>query len=148
MEASSYIPLRYFMIHIFTKWKLSYVDVVSIFCYCIISNSCHDPCFWHASVLVSLISVLVSLVLTWANIPCCRLYILCFSFLFFIEQILIQLVGADDHMYPNYMDAMHWLANTNLLEMVVDKLSPSVSASRCLFFFDVGSALKSDRYFF
>ncbi|KAG1359765.1 putative GATA transcription factor 11 [Cocos nucifera] len=39
-------------------------------------------------------------------------------------EILIQLVGADDHMYPNYMDIMQRLANTNLLGMIVDKLSP------------------------
>ncbi|KAH0903293.1 hypothetical protein HID58_042796, partial [Brassica napus] len=40
-------------------------------------------------------------------------------------EILIRLVGADDHVYPNHMDVMQWLADSNLLEMVVDKLSPS-----------------------
>ena len=30
-------------------------------------------------------------------------------------------------MYPNSMDVMQWLADSNLLEMIVDKLSPSVS---------------------
>lgn len=39
----------------------------------------------------------------------------------------MRLVGADDHVYPNYMDVMRWLADSNLLEMIVDKLSPSVS---------------------
>lgn len=42
-------------------------------------------------------------------------------------QVLVRLVGADDHVYPNYMDVMRWLADSNLLEMIVDKLSPSVS---------------------
>ncbi|KAF2587502.1 hypothetical protein F2Q70_00035710 [Brassica cretica] len=41
------------------------------------------------------------------------------------QRILIRLVGADDHVYPNHMDVMQWLADSNLLEMVVDKLSPS-----------------------
>lgn len=30
-------------------------------------------------------------------------------------------------MYPNHLDVMQWLADSNLLEMIVDKLSPSVS---------------------
>lgn len=42
-------------------------------------------------------------------------------------QVLVRLVGADDHVYPNFMDVMQWLAESNLLEMIVDKLSPSVS---------------------
>ncbi|KAF8114139.1 hypothetical protein N665_0041s0028 [Sinapis alba] len=42
-----------------------------------------------------------------------------------IMEVLIRLVGADDHVYPNHMDVMQWLADSNLLEMVVDKLSPS-----------------------
>lgn len=44
-----------------------------------------------------------------------------------IFQVLVRLVGADDHAYPNFMDVMQWLADSNLLEMIVDKLSPSVS---------------------
>ncbi|KAF5470703.1 hypothetical protein F2P56_011200 [Juglans regia] len=40
-------------------------------------------------------------------------------------QVLVRLVGADDHLYPNYVDVMQWLAESNLLEMIVDKLSPS-----------------------
>ncbi|XP_057526692.1 uncharacterized protein LOC130805885 [Amaranthus tricolor] len=42
-----------------------------------------------------------------------------------IMEVLVRLVGADDHVYPNYMDVMRWLAESNLLEMIVDKLSPS-----------------------
>ncbi|XP_035546054.1 serine/threonine-protein phosphatase 6 regulatory subunit 3-like isoform X1 [Juglans regia] len=42
-----------------------------------------------------------------------------------IMEVLVRLVGADDHLYPNYVDVMQWLAESNLLEMIVDKLSPS-----------------------
>ncbi|KAF2610656.1 hypothetical protein F2Q70_00012173 [Brassica cretica] len=42
-------------------------------------------------------------------------------------EVLIRLVGADDHVYPNHVDVMQWLADSNLLEMIVDKLSPSNS---------------------
>ncbi|KAK1398431.1 serine/threonine-protein phosphatase 6 regulatory subunit 3-like [Heracleum sosnowskyi] len=42
-----------------------------------------------------------------------------------IMEVLIRLVGSDDHMYPNSSDVMQWLADSNLLEMIVDKLSPS-----------------------
>ena len=42
-------------------------------------------------------------------------------------QVLIRLIGADEHMYSNYMDAMQWLENTNVLEMIVDKFNSSVS---------------------
>ncbi|MQL99915.1 hypothetical protein Taro_032647 [Colocasia esculenta] len=41
-----------------------------------------------------------------------------------IMEVLVRLVGADDHMYPNFLDVMQWLADSNLLEMIVDKLSP------------------------
>jgi hypothetical protein len=44
-----------------------------------------------------------------------------------VVQVLVRLVGADDHVYPNYLEVMQWLAESNLLEMIVDKLSPSVS---------------------
>ncbi|KAL5832887.1 hypothetical protein ACOSQ3_016561 [Xanthoceras sorbifolium] len=44
-----------------------------------------------------------------------------------IMEVLVRLVGADDHVYPNFMDVMQWLADSNLLEMIVDKLSPSSS---------------------
>lgn len=46
---------------------------------------------------------------------------------FLITQVLVRLVGADDHVYPNFIDVMQWLAESNLLEMIVDKLNPSVS---------------------
>ncbi|XP_022752860.1 serine/threonine-protein phosphatase 6 regulatory subunit 3-like isoform X2 [Durio zibethinus] len=42
-----------------------------------------------------------------------------------IMEVLVRLVGADDHVYPNFLDVMQWLADINLLEMIVDKLSPS-----------------------
>ncbi|KAK6926787.1 SIT4 phosphatase-associated protein family [Dillenia turbinata] len=42
-----------------------------------------------------------------------------------IMEVLIRLVGADDHMYSNSFDIMQWLADSNLLEMIVDKLNPS-----------------------
>ncbi|XP_030546141.1 serine/threonine-protein phosphatase 6 regulatory subunit 3 isoform X1 [Rhodamnia argentea] len=42
-----------------------------------------------------------------------------------IMEVLVRLVGADDHVYPNFLDVMQWLAESNLLEMIVDKLSPS-----------------------
>ncbi|KAK4785588.1 hypothetical protein SAY86_002277 [Trapa natans] len=41
-----------------------------------------------------------------------------------IMEVLIRLVGADD-VYPNFLDVMQWLADSNLLEMIVDKLNPS-----------------------
>lgn len=41
-----------------------------------------------------------------------------------IMEVLVRLVGADDHVYPNFIDVMQWLAESNLLEMIVDKLSP------------------------
>ena len=44
-------------------------------------------------------------------------------------QVLVRLVGADDHVYPNFIDVMQWLADSNLLEMIVDKLNPSVSVN-------------------
>ncbi|XP_040959832.1 serine/threonine-protein phosphatase 6 regulatory subunit 3 isoform X4 [Gossypium hirsutum] len=42
-----------------------------------------------------------------------------------IMEVLVWLVAADDHVYPNFSDVMQWLADSNLLEMIVDKLSPS-----------------------
>jgi serine/threonine-protein phosphatase 6 regulatory subunit 3 len=37
------------------------------------------------------------------------------------------LVGADEHVYAFNADSLQWLADTDLLEMLVDKLSPPVS---------------------
>ncbi|XP_019257086.1 PREDICTED: serine/threonine-protein phosphatase 6 regulatory subunit 3-like isoform X2 [Nicotiana attenuata] len=42
-----------------------------------------------------------------------------------IMEVLVRLVGADDQIYPNTSDVMQWLTDSNLLEMIVDKLSPS-----------------------
>ena len=50
---------------------------------------------------------------------------MCLIMIFIYIQILIRLVGVDDHMYTD--DAMQWLANTDLLEMIIDKLSSLVS---------------------
>ncbi|KAL8496636.1 hypothetical protein ACS0TY_020358 [Phlomoides rotata] len=40
-----------------------------------------------------------------------------------IMEVLVRLVSGDDHLYPNSLDVMQWLADSNLLEMIVDKLS-------------------------
>ncbi|GER33541.1 SIT4 phosphatase-associated family protein [Striga asiatica] len=40
-----------------------------------------------------------------------------------IMEVLVRLVGSDDHLYPNSFDVMQWLADSNLLEMIVDKLN-------------------------
>ncbi|WZZ11475.1 hypothetical protein YC2023_097396 [Brassica napus] len=50
-----------------------------------------------------------------------------------IMEVLVRLVGADDHVYPNFLDVMQWLADSNLLEMIVDKLKPSVSGEAFLY---------------
>ncbi|KAL0723708.1 hypothetical protein Bca4012_038307 [Brassica carinata] len=42
-----------------------------------------------------------------------------------IMEVLVRLVGADDQVYPNFLDVMQWLADSNLLEMIVDKLKAS-----------------------
>ncbi|XP_054815889.1 uncharacterized protein LOC129315834 isoform X2 [Prosopis cineraria] len=42
-----------------------------------------------------------------------------------IMEVLVRLVGADDHVYPNFIDVIQWLVESNLLEMIVDKLCPS-----------------------
>uniref|UniRef100_A0A1D1Y0D9 Serine/threonine-protein phosphatase 6 regulatory subunit 3 n=1 Tax=Anthurium amnicola TaxID=1678845 RepID=A0A1D1Y0D9_9ARAE len=44
-----------------------------------------------------------------------------------IMEVLIRLIGADEHMYSNYMEAMQWLEDTDVLEMIVDKFSSSDS---------------------
>ncbi|MQL72304.1 hypothetical protein Taro_004655 [Colocasia esculenta] len=44
-----------------------------------------------------------------------------------IMEVLIRMIGADEHMYSNYMDSMQWLEDTNVLEMIVDKFSSSDS---------------------
>ncbi|KAL2557467.1 SIT4 phosphatase-associated family protein [Forsythia ovata] len=42
-----------------------------------------------------------------------------------IMEVLVRLVGVDDHFYHNSFDVMQWLADSNLLEMIVDKLNTS-----------------------
>ncbi|KAJ8758822.1 hypothetical protein K2173_000543 [Erythroxylum novogranatense] len=44
-----------------------------------------------------------------------------------IMEVLIRLIGADEHMYTNYMDSMQWIENTDVLEMIADKFSSSDS---------------------
>ncbi|CAM6102963.1 unnamed protein product [Calypogeia fissa] len=45
-----------------------------------------------------------------------------------IMEVLVRLVGADEHIYAFHADALQWLADTDLLEMLVDKLSPPHSS--------------------
>ncbi|KAK4858192.1 hypothetical protein QYF36_012552 [Acer negundo] len=42
-----------------------------------------------------------------------------------IMEVLIRLIGADEHMYTNYIESMQWIEETNVLEMIVDKFSSS-----------------------
>ncbi|XAR59364.1 hypothetical protein NMG60_11015182 [Bertholletia excelsa] len=42
-----------------------------------------------------------------------------------IMEVLIRLIGADEHLYTSYTDSMQWLENTDVLEMIVDKFSSS-----------------------
>ncbi|KAG2684635.1 hypothetical protein I3760_10G084900 [Carya illinoinensis] len=44
-----------------------------------------------------------------------------------IMEVLIRLIGADEHMYTNYMEAMQWIEGTDVLEMIVDKFNSSDS---------------------
>ncbi|KAF1890646.1 hypothetical protein Lal_00013241 [Lupinus albus] len=44
-----------------------------------------------------------------------------------IMEVLIRLIGADEHMYVNHVDAMQWIEETDVLEMIVDKFSSSDS---------------------
>lgn len=44
-----------------------------------------------------------------------------------IMEVLIRLIGADEHLYSNYVDSMQWLEDTDVLEMIVDKFSSSDS---------------------
>ncbi|CAA2993254.1 serine threonine- phosphatase 6 regulatory subunit 3-like isoform X2 [Olea europaea subsp. europaea] len=39
-----------------------------------------------------------------------------------IMEVLVRLVGVNDHLYSNSMDVIQWLADSSLLEMIVDKL--------------------------
>jgi hypothetical protein len=44
-----------------------------------------------------------------------------------IMEVLIRLIGADETIYSNYADTMQWLENTDVLGMIADKFSSSVS---------------------
>ncbi|KAK1375560.1 Serine/threonine-protein phosphatase 6 regulatory subunit 3 [Heracleum sosnowskyi] len=42
-----------------------------------------------------------------------------------IMEVLVRLIGADEHLCTNYMESMQWLEETDVLEMVADKFSSS-----------------------
>ncbi|KAJ0742620.1 putative SIT4 phosphatase-associated protein family [Helianthus annuus] len=44
-----------------------------------------------------------------------------------MEVLIIRLIGADEHLYTSYVDSMQWLEDTNVLEMIVDKFSSTIS---------------------
>ncbi|XP_022716446.1 serine/threonine-protein phosphatase 6 regulatory subunit 3-like isoform X2 [Durio zibethinus] len=45
-----------------------------------------------------------------------------------IMEVLIRLIGADEHMYTNSMELMKWIEDTDVLDMILDKFSSSDSA--------------------
>ncbi|CAN4080275.1 unnamed protein product [Withania somnifera] len=42
-----------------------------------------------------------------------------------IMEVLIRLIGTDEHLYSNFSDSMQWLEDTDVLELIVDKFSSS-----------------------
>ncbi|KAL1555753.1 serine/threonine-protein phosphatase 6 regulatory subunit 1-like [Salvia divinorum] len=44
-----------------------------------------------------------------------------------IMEVLVRLIGADEHIYTNCADSMQWLEDMNVLQMIVDKFSSSDS---------------------
>ncbi|XP_047158718.1 serine/threonine-protein phosphatase 6 regulatory subunit 3 [Vigna umbellata] len=44
-----------------------------------------------------------------------------------IMEVLIRLIGADEHMYVSHVNAMQWIEDSNVLEMIADKFSSSDS---------------------
>ncbi|WVY94500.1 hypothetical protein V8G54_033588 [Vigna mungo] len=42
-----------------------------------------------------------------------------------IMEVLIRLIGADEHMYVSHVNAMQWIEDTSVLEMIADKFSSS-----------------------
>ncbi|KAK4361380.1 hypothetical protein RND71_020332 [Anisodus tanguticus] len=42
-----------------------------------------------------------------------------------IMEVLIRLIGTDEHLYSNFSDSMQWLEDTDVLDMIVDKFSSS-----------------------
>ncbi|GMI74360.1 hypothetical protein like AT5G47690 [Hibiscus trionum] len=45
-----------------------------------------------------------------------------------VMEVLIRLIGADEHMYSNYKESMQWIEDTYVLVMIADKFSSSDSA--------------------
>ncbi|MFS7988421.1 putative SIT4 phosphatase-associated protein family [Helianthus anomalus] len=45
----------------------------------------------------------------------------------YFSKVLIRLIGANEHLYTSYVDSMQWLEDTNVLEMIVNKFSSTVS---------------------
>ncbi|TQD86741.1 hypothetical protein C1H46_027696 [Malus baccata] len=46
-----------------------------------------------------------------------------------IMEVLVRLVGADDHVYPNFIDVMQWLAETETLSAIT-RNAPSALANK------------------
>ncbi|GKV31615.1 hypothetical protein SLEP1_g40291 [Rubroshorea leprosula] len=44
-----------------------------------------------------------------------------------IMEVLIRLIGADEHMFSSHKDSMQWMEDTDVLDMIVDKFSSSDS---------------------
>ncbi|XP_010538265.1 PREDICTED: serine/threonine-protein phosphatase 6 regulatory subunit 3-like [Tarenaya hassleriana] len=44
-----------------------------------------------------------------------------------IMEVLKRLIGTDEHLYTNYTNAMQWIEDTDILEMIVDKFGSSDS---------------------
>ncbi|GLT26181.1 hypothetical protein SLA2020_012640 [Shorea laevis] len=44
-----------------------------------------------------------------------------------IMEVLIRLIGADEHMFSSHKDSMQWMEDMDVLDMVVDKFSSSDS---------------------
>ncbi|GAB4825421.1 hypothetical protein Ancab_008294 [Ancistrocladus abbreviatus] len=93
-----------------------------------------EPTRPHSTLLAGYFSKVVVCLLLWKTVPLMN-YVQAHQDVFrqlvdligitSIMEVLVRLVGADDHVYPNFMDVMQWLAESNLLEMIVDKLTPS-----------------------
>lgn len=115
----------YFIINLYGMWCPC--EIIFHSCFSILSagpSACISPTGWfdrhyihHGGKLLSISYSIIEILL------------MCYNGFWdkFFAQVLVRLVGADDHAYPNFIDVMQWLAETNLLEMIVDKLNPSVS---------------------
>ncbi|KAK1435141.1 hypothetical protein QVD17_00901 [Tagetes erecta] len=93
-----------------------------------------EPTRPHSALLAGYFSKVVICLMTRKTIPLMN-YVQAHQYVFqqlvdligitSIMEVLVRLVAADDHIYPNSTEVMQWLADSNLLEMIVDKLSPS-----------------------